>query len=230
MTSVDTRRYEMLVRVRDFGAKYAERFPSSSLGGQAFATVTAAVAELSQHTASLLSGRGTTREGVTSKAVAREALRDDLDAIVRTARAIALDTPGIDDKFRAPRGNGDQTLLSAARAFASDAAPLAPQFLAHDMPADFLEDLEKDVKEFEAAIHGRETGKDINVAARASLEGSMEAGLAAVRRLDAVVPTRLRDDAAAVAVWERARRIEYRRGKPETAPAPEPEPEGIATP
>src|SRR5262245_7331841 len=111
MTSVDTRRYEMLVRVRDFGAKYAERFPSSSLGGQAFDTVTAAVAELSQHTASLLSGRGTTREGVTSKAVAREALRDDLDAIVRTARAIALDTPGIDDKFRAPRGNGDQMLL-----------------------------------------------------------------------------------------------------------------------
>ena len=75
------------------------------------------------------------------------------------------------------------------------------QFVAHDMPEDFMEDLDKDIKDFEAAIRDRETGKDMNVAARASIETSMEAGLDAVRRLDAVVPNRLRDDAAAVAVW-----------------------------
>jgi hypothetical protein len=216
MNGVDTRRYEMLVRVRDFGATYADRFPPSSLGGQAFATVKAAVDALSQHAASLMSGRGTAREGTTSKAVAREALRDDLDAITRTARALALDTPGVDDKFRPPRGSGDQTLLNAARAFARDAAPLVPQFLAHDMPPDFLEDLDKDMTEFENAIRDREMGKDMNVAARASIDSAMEAGIDAVRRLDAVVPNRLRDDGAAVAVWERARRIEYRRGRADT--------------
>src|SRR5262245_19981241 len=95
MTGVDTRRYEMLVRVRDFGATFADRFPPSSLGGQAFATVKAAVDALSEHAASLMSGKGTAREGTTSKAVTREALRDDLEAIIRTARALALDTPGV---------------------------------------------------------------------------------------------------------------------------------------
>ena len=231
MNGVDTRRYEMLVRVRDFGVTYAERFPSPSIGGQAFAAVQAAVDHLSEHAASLLSGRGSAREGTTSKAVAREALRDDLDAITRTARAMALDTPGVDDKFRPPRGTGDQTLLNAARAFARDAGPLVTQFVAHDMPEDFMEDLDKDIKEFEAAIRDRETGKDMNVAARASIESSMEAGLDAVRRLDAVVPNRLRDDAAAVAVWERARRIEYRssRAKAETPVTPESEPEKAVT-
>jgi hypothetical protein len=209
MTGVDTRRYEMLVRVRDFGTTYADRFPPSSLGGQAFATVKAAVDSLSQHAVSLMSGRGSAREGTTSKAVAREALRDGLDAITRTARAMALDSPGIDDKFRPPRGSNDQTLLNAARAFARDAVPLVPQFVAHDMPSDFLEDLDEDIKDFESAIRDREAGKDMNVAARASIETSMEAGLDAIRRLDAVVPNRLRDDGAAVAVWERARRIEY---------------------
>lgn len=206
---MDTRLYEMLVRVRDFGATYADRFLPSSLGGQAFAKVKAAVDARSQHAASLMSGGGTAREGTTSKAVAREALRDDLDAITRTARALALDTPGIDDKFRQPRGSGDQTLLNAARAFARDAAPLVPQFLAHDMPPDFLEDVDKNMAEFENAIRDREVGKDMNVAAHASIDSAMEAGIDAVRRLDAVVPNRLRDDGAAVAVWERARRIEY---------------------
>jgi hypothetical protein len=132
---------------------------------------------------------------------------------------------------RATRGNGDQTLLNAARAFARDAVPLVPQFLAHDMPSDFLEDLERDMTEFENAIRDREVGKDMNVAARASIESSMEAGIDAVRRLDAVVPNRLRDDGAAVAVWERARRIEYRRGKADTPEqeSQEPEPEKAVT-
>ena len=36
-------RYEMFVRVRDFGIANVERFPQSSAGGLAFARVTAAV-------------------------------------------------------------------------------------------------------------------------------------------------------------------------------------------
>ena len=100
MNGLDTRRYEMLVRVRDFGTAHPHLFPPSTLGDQAFATVAAVVTQLSEHAATQLSGRGTAREGTTSKAVAREALREDLDAIIRTARAVALDMPGTDDKFR----------------------------------------------------------------------------------------------------------------------------------
>jgi hypothetical protein len=32
-------------------------------------------------------------------------LREDLEAINRTARAMAVDVPGLDDKFRVPRNN-----------------------------------------------------------------------------------------------------------------------------
>src|SRR5689334_23190167 len=94
MNKDELRRYEMLVRVRDFGTAHEDIFPSSTLGGQAFAAVAAAVTELSQQSATQLSARGSTREGLTTKSVARAALRDDLDAIIRTARAIALDVPG----------------------------------------------------------------------------------------------------------------------------------------
>jgi hypothetical protein len=218
MNSLDTRRYEMLVRVREFGAAHVDLFPPSSLGGHAFAAVAAAVADLSDHAASQFSGRGWAREGTTSKAVAREGLRDQLDSIVRTARAIALDTPGLDDKFRPPRSSSDQLLLSAARAFARDATPLAARFAEHDMPETFLADLEESIKEFELAIRDHDAGRDIHVAAGAGIETAMDIGLTAVRRLDAIVPNRLRDDAAKTAVWERARRVEYRGPRAKSEP------------
>ena len=221
MNSLDTRRYEMLVRVRDFGVAHESLFPPPTLGGQSFAAVGAAVSALSDHAATQVSGRGSAREGTASKAVAREALRDRLEAIIRTARAMALDTPGVDDKFRLPRGNGDQTILNAARAFARDAAPLSAEFTKHDMPDGFLADLHSDIDAFEEAMRDHETGKDTHVAARAGIETAIDAGLDAVRRLDAIVPNRLRSDSTRLATWERARRVEYRAGRPRSE-TPEP--------
>jgi hypothetical protein len=160
--------------------------------------------------------------------VAREALRDDLDAIVRTARAMALDMPGLDDKFRTPRETSDQAVLNAARAFARDAAPLAGDFIQYDMPEDFLADLEKSISDFEEAIRDHEAGKDTHVAATAGIEAAIDAGLDAVRRLDAIVPNRLRNDPATLALWERARRVEYRSSRPKSETVtPEPAPVAV---
>ena len=102
---------------------------------------------------------------------------------------------------------------------ARDAAPLAKEFISHDIPDDFLSDLEADIKAFEDAIKDRESGKGTNVAARAAINTAMEAGLAAVRRLDAIVPNRVGNDDTTIAVWEHARRVEYpwSRGKSEPA-------------
>jgi hypothetical protein len=224
MNGLDTRRYEMLTRVRDFGAAHSDLFPKASRGAQAFAAVAAAVAELTRHAAEHVSGRGSAREGTSSKAVTRDALHDDLDAISRTARALALDIPGLDEKFRLPRGNGDQTLLTAARAFRRDATPLAKEFIEHDLPKDFLADLDASIKDFENAIHEHEAGKDTHVAARAALDTAMQAGLDAVRRLDAIVRNRLRNDAPIVAIWERARHVEYPASRAKNEAAAEPTP------
>lgn len=210
MNSLDTRRYEMLVRVRDFGAAHSDLFAKSSLAGRAFASVASAVSKLMQHAASQQSGRSSAREGTTSKAVAREALREDLDAIVRTARGLALDTPGIDDRFRAPRSSRDQALVNHARAFSADAAPLATAFVEHGMPEDFLDDLGDSIKELEDAIRERNEGRQINAAAQTAIDEAMEEALEAVRRLDAIVPNVLRKSASQLSAWELARRVEYR--------------------
>ena len=218
MNTVDTRRFEMLVRVREFGTIHADLFPASTLGGKAFAALTSAVADLTQHVSAQLSGIGSAREATTSKAVAREALRDDLDAIVRTVRVMALDDPGVAEKFTLPRSSGDHALLSTARQFASDAKPLAKEFIEHYMPKDFVTDLIEDISEFEQAMSDREAGRDIHTTAGAAIEGTMDAALDAVRRLDGLVPNRLRDDPTTLAAWDRARRVEYRARKKAEAP------------
>ncbi len=218
MNALNTRRYEMLVRVREFGVTHADLFPRSSIGGQAFATVADTVANLSQHAAVRLSGVGSARAGVMTKTVARKALRGDVEAIVRTARAIAVTVPGFDAKFRRPRG-GDQALIEAARAFLRDAAPVTDRFVEHSMPPDFLAVLERDVAALEAASRDRQSGRDVDLAARGAIAAEMQRGMDAVRILEGTVPNRLRGDTATLDVWQRARRIEYPpRTKPQAAP------------
>lgn len=91
------------------------------------------------------------------------------------------------------------------------------------MPQDFLVDLEKDIAAFEDAMRGQEAGKGTKTGAAAAIGTAMRAGLAAVVQLDAFVTNRLRADPAELAMWERARRVEYptraRREQPAPAPA-----------
>ena len=46
MNTIESRKYEMLVRVRDFGEAYAARFPESTLAKPLFAKVASAVTDL----------------------------------------------------------------------------------------------------------------------------------------------------------------------------------------
>ena len=208
MRQQDTLRYEMLVRVRDFGAARTELFPADALGGRMFAEVNTAVVRLDQHTATEVSGSGAALEGSTAKAAARQSLVGQLEAINRTARALAIETPDLDGKFRVPSRKGDQTLLSTARAFAQDAAPLAGEFIAHAMPANFLDELRSGIAGFEQSMHGRDAGKGTRLAARAGIDAEMDAALVAVRKLDAIVANTLRHDPVNATVWERIRHVE----------------------
>ena len=115
-----------------------------------------------------------------SRAMAREALVDRLESTARTARAIARDTPGFEDRFHVPSPRSDQALLTAGRLFARDAEVFRDQFLAHAMPQTFVADLLEVVDTFERAIHDREAGKGGQTAARASMDAALASATAAV--------------------------------------------------
>jgi len=92
MDTTQMKRYEMLVRVNQFGETHGDLFRKTSQARQHFADVAAAVKELSGYTIDKMRA---TDEGKTNKAAARGALSSRLRAIGRTARLIAADNPGM---------------------------------------------------------------------------------------------------------------------------------------
>jgi hypothetical protein len=208
MDSLEARRYEMLTRVREFGAAHAASFPAATLGGELFAEVAAAVGELETHAARQSSGAGAARQSSTSKEVARAALREDLSAISQTARAMSFETPGLDNKFRMPHKASDQELVNTARAFATDCAPLSAEFIRYEMRANFVEDLRADIAAFEEAINQKHAGKETRVAATVAIDTATERGLKAVRRLNAIVRNKFRGDDSTLAAWTSASHVE----------------------
>src|SRR3954468_17556422 len=99
MDTMQTRRYEMLVRVRDFGEAHGDRFPKQSAAREQFTAVADAVTQLGAHAVSKMTAA---REGAASKSAARRALIDALEAVSRTGRIIATSVEGLDDKFQLP--------------------------------------------------------------------------------------------------------------------------------
>src|SRR5205085_10383116 len=130
MRDAQRRVYNMLVRMRDFGQERTADF-AKSFGAQLFAELNDEVENLTQQAETQTSRRSAAKQSTTSKAAARAALLEDMEAISRTARAMAINDPGLADRFRMPHSNGDQALLSAARAFATDAVAYKAEFIKH---------------------------------------------------------------------------------------------------
>ncbi|HVZ21422.1 MAG TPA: hypothetical protein VG871_10190 [Vicinamibacterales bacterium] len=208
MNKPDIARYTMLRNVRDFGAAHPELFPKDSLGAKQFAALTAAVGELEGYVTSQRQGRSAARDTTMTKDAAREAIHGALDAVARTARAMAADTPGLAGRFHLVAIRSDHELVTTARAFAGDAAPLAGQFVAHGLPAGFLDDLSSAVEAFEQATRGRVAAREARVAARAGIAVAMNAAFGALSRLDAMVVNALGEQPTLLAEWLNARHVE----------------------
>lgn len=226
MNSDETRRYDMLKRVRNFGEVRAADFPDTSLGHELFREFSDALKELDANATNQASGANAAVGGTRTKGTIREELIAALTAINRTAKAMAFDTPGLEDKFRLPRSGSDQALLNAARAFAVDAAPLKAGFLRHEMAETFLEELQTQIDAFELALNHRATAKGVRVSATVGIDSALTRGVSAVRRLDAVIQNKFRNDAATLAAWTTASHVERaNRSAAATVPAPVPGPE-----
>ena len=221
MKSQDRKIYEMLVRVRDFGVLHATQFPPASSGGKAFGEMNTVVSELEHHATVQTANSGGSRVGTATRATLRETLRRTLRAFHVTARAIAVDNPGLDKQFRAA-ARGDLALLSAARGFLEDATPLKAQFIEHEMPADFLEDLKRHIDDFQEAVTVQNRSAQARINATASLDSMIERGLATMDRLEAIVTNKFREERPTLAIWESASHIERSIGRSGDQPKPDP--------
>lgn len=208
MDKAETRVLEMFIRGRVFGTAHAEAFPANSRGGELFVALDTVITELEGHAAAQFSSARASKEGTKLKAVALADLQEELEAISRTARALALIMPGLDTKFRLPRNVGAQAWLVAARSFAEDAVPLKGEFIRRGLPANFLENLNASITELEQAIDRQGKFSGESVAARTAIDGAIERGMQIMRELDAIVRNIFRDNSVTLAEWASARHIE----------------------
>lgn len=206
---MDTRernRYEMLIRVAQFGTENAADFPAGSAGTVNFATVVEVIGKLREHHAAQTSGAG---GNVTSrKTVLRDAIHRKMKRISRTARALAIDNDNVSRLFRIPEGNNDTEILAAAREFAAKAADHKADFMSFGMPADFIEDLSDAVADFEQLLNEKASATGEKVSATAAIDDEIERGMNAARRLDAIVQNVYHDDAVKLAAWTSARHVQ----------------------
>ncbi len=210
MNNLAIRRYETLKRVRDFGATKTSDFPAQSFGRELFDKVAQAVTDLENHGANQATERGAAQSTTTSKAAVREELRDTLMALNRTARVLAYETPGLDDKFRFPHNSSDQALLNAARAFATAAVPLKANFIKHEHPTDFIEQLNALIASFEEASTQRTAAVGSRVVARLAIDETISQGMQTIRQLDVLIRNKFNGDALTLAAWDQASHVERR--------------------
>src|SRR2546421_12426656 len=142
MNDTANRKRETFRRVDGFCDARVGDFAPASLATRLFASLKNGITTLDELAVTQTSGGGAAREGTGTCGDAREELRSRMKAWSATAHAIAIDSPGLEQKFRVPRGENDEILIAAARAFATDAVPLSAQFIAHEMPATFVDDMD----------------------------------------------------------------------------------------
>jgi hypothetical protein len=197
-------RYEMFVRVRDFGAAHPELFPESSKGGRLFGQVAAAVAAVEDH----LTRRDRARvEARRVKATTRAAVTRYMVAIARTARRVTVGEPGL-NPFRLAGSHSVAAVLAKARLFIEEARPRETAFVELGLAPTFISDFTALVDQLDEAVAVRLNGRGWRLKAQTGIENALRSGADAIANLDVLVPNALHDDPVREGHWRGARRIE----------------------
>jgi len=202
MVKQQQQRYQVFLKVRDFGARHSDQFPASSAAGRAFATVAEAAATIERQSSERLVNA---QAGKKARAEARKALWDRLKAIVRSARVIASDPPAR-DVFRLPKRRSDVAILDTAHAFIDAGEAASAQWVAFGLPETALAELREMTTTFAKAMDSRRQGQTGVKDARKALKDALEYGFAAVRHLDVIVANTKDPDSAIAVSWNEARR------------------------
>jgi len=230
MDSKDKRGLERLERITRFAPEAG--ITLNPLGTSIATAIGAAVVEIKKKGGDQASGHGGFSGGVDERERVADAVRAAMRPIARTAKVLDPQLyPGAAAKFRVPRDGAYIKLLSAARAFVTDATPIKQAFIDHGHAATFLDELDDQIDDFDAATGLKNGGRQRQIGGTASIAADNKAANKDVRRLDTIVSNQLENNPGLLASWKRASRLE--RGPvrsdeevttPPSAPAPNPTP------
>ena len=209
MKGHDKRSFERLNRVVVFRQDNPQLFEAGTLAGKTIAEIQAAVDLLTEHDASVEGGSAKVRLSASERSAARDALRNWLERIARTAAGLQLEL------FSMPRGKSDGTFVSVGRAWSGFLEPVQSLFVDAGLPPDFIDRLNVAIGNVQRVINEQESSKGLSLGARTSIKDTLSAAQQALTRLIPIVDNLLADNPPLFAVWQRARRLErYNVAKP----------------
>jgi hypothetical protein len=201
MNDTDGLTHQMLVRSREAFAQSVNDFSEGGAARQLYAELQTTIIEIEQKAAA---------HGVPMREAGK--------------------VMGVEEKFPYPPRNNDEQLLQMAGVYATNALPLKAQLIAHELPADFLEDLAADKAAFQSASAERVNAVGDHIAARQELDDALARGVEIVRKLTGLMKVKYANNAGKLAEWTAATHIERapKRAKPKppgsagspTPPAP----------
>ena len=216
--------YDAFTRIDGFGTKYANLFEPTSRGGRQFAVIRDTIANMEENGVKKLAGKGGFHGGSSAKGLAAAALREQLRRIRKTAVEIAEadDLPEFDDKYLIPRSNSYEGLLTAARTFLQEATPNAALFIEFELPANFIDTLQKGIQRMEEAGTDQDDGLSDQVGGTAELAANAVAGMKARKQLLVIVRNKMADEPGKLAEWETASHITWPTNTPDEPSDPAP--------
>jgi hypothetical protein len=202
MTGIERRRYEMLVRVRNFGKTHSSLFASSPAAQQTLAALDATIDELTTTDGRKLAAKTSARGD--RKALARRALKHLLHRVSVLARNLTAEGRPM-PSFELPKSKSDVSLLSAGRQFAVDATPFDTELSAHGMgPTQIAATTDA----FAGAVSDQGMSRSEHVRSTARIRDLLASAIRAVQRLDLVINNALGHDNVVKAEWTQLRRLE----------------------
>ena len=207
-------------RMNEFCSARTADFAPASLGSQLITKLPTQLSDLTNLVGTHTAGQGATRQGTELRANARDDLRSRVKRFNRTAQAVAITVPGLDNKFRLPRGDNDEELLACARAIARDADEFKDHFIAHEMPATCIDDLKVSITRFENSMDDQSGAVGDRMSSRVAINQKLEELMLTRRQLNPIMENKYADDPATLAEWTRASHIMRAKKKDEEAPPP----------
>ena len=224
MNDTDGLTHQMLVRSREAFAQNVNDFSEGGAARQLYADLQTTIIEVERNSAAFGSGRSDAKQGTQTINEAREALLADLFSMREAGKVM-----GVEEKFPYPPRNNDEQLLQMAGVYATNALPLKAQLIAHELPADFLEDLAADKAAFQSASAERANAVGDHISARQELDDALGRGVEIVRKLTSLMKVKYANNAGKLAEWAAATHIERapKRARPKppgsgTGPTPAP--------
>lgn len=196
---------DAFINMREFDARNSADYAHLPNAEANFVVIRAAIEALENYEAKQTSGaRG---QAVEQKSSIVAAIRRKMKEIARNARALNINDEGFRRLFSVPDSNSDGKLLAAAREFATQAAIHKAAFLRLGMLAGFIDDLNDDIEDFEAALNRKADAQGAGVGATAGIDAEIERGMKAATIIDSMMQNVYRDNPVKLAEWTQARHV-----------------------